>query len=156
QATATASSSLATPTHTSTPAGKTATPAATTTSAASGVLFSDGFEGSATGWQATGLWHLAAKSSCVSPGVHGGSKAYYYGADASSSYASDFAANEGTLTSPLISGAGDSVTLSFWYYRNVEAYAFRAMDQTSVQISEDDGATWTQVWERDGRDASEN
>jgi hypothetical protein len=55
----------------------------------------------------------------------------------------------------VISGLTSGSTLHFWFWRHVESYSSGAYDQTHVQVSYNGGSTWTTVWTRDSRNASE-
>ncbi len=110
------------------------------------------FEGGLGNWTALGLWHLTTDSSCASPGFSSPFNALYYGEDSTCDYSTG-AANSGDLVSPAISGITSSSTLSFDYYRQVENY-FGDYDWTKVDVSDDDGASWSNVWSRNARNAS--
>jgi subtilisin len=117
------------------------------------VLLSENFEGDVSGWSASGLWHLANDTPCVSPGYKSATHSFYYGKESSCNYDTG-KRNSGTLTSPSVSGLGSSATLSFWYWREVESYN-GAYDKTYVQVSYNGGSTWSTVWYKDAKDASE-
>ncbi|MEM9487894.1 MAG: hypothetical protein AAGC55_02055, partial [Myxococcota bacterium] len=63
--------------------------------------------------------------------------------------------NSGSLTSPVVGPLGPASTLSFDYFRQVESYP-GSYDRTWVEVSDDGGATWTAVWQRDSSNPSEN
>lgn len=117
------------------------------------VLLSENFEGDVSGWSVSGLWHLANDTPCVTPGYKSATHSFYYGQESSCNYDTG-KKNSGTLTSPSISGLGSSIKLSFWYWREVESYN-GAYDKTYAQVSYDNGSTWTTVWYKDSKDASE-
>ncbi|MEM9293527.1 MAG: M36 family metallopeptidase, partial [Acidobacteriota bacterium] len=110
------------------------------------------FEGSTSGWSATGLWHQVTNSACASPGYSSATNAFYFGQDSSCNYDTG-AATAGNLISPPITGIESSSTLTFDYYRVVESFSGN-FDRTEVAISSDDGASWTNVWTRSSADAS--
>ncbi|MBI4053917.1 MAG: S8 family serine peptidase [Candidatus Doudnabacteria bacterium] len=117
------------------------------------VLLSENFEGDVSAWSASGLWHLANDTPCVTPGYKSATHSFYYGKESSCNYDTG-KKNTGALTSPSVSGLGSSIKLSFWYWREVESYN-GAYDKTSVQVSYDGGSTWTTVWYKDSKNASE-
>lgn len=146
-------------TYTISDGGATSNEATVSITVLSPVVFSETFESdpAAAGWTWSGLWHWANNTPCVSPGYKSATRGFYYGSESSCTYDTG-ARNSGTLTSRTISGvnAGTSAaTLSFWYWRQVESYN-GAYDKTSVQVSYDNGATWTTVWSKDSRNASES
>jgi Subtilase family len=106
------------------------------------------FEDGLAGWQATGLWHAAADGVCGPPGF---SAAAYYGRDAGCDYDTG-AANDGTLTSPEITGLTASSTLTFDFVRQVEGFAGGSFDRTLVEVVTAAGAT--AVFSRDSSDPS--
>jgi hypothetical protein len=110
-------------------------------------LFEENFEDGTAGWAATGLWHLAASSSCASPasGATSPPNAMYYGQDATCNYDTGLA-NTGTLTSPVITGIDADAVLRFNYFRRVESNAAATLDVTSVEIVV--GTTATTVFTR--------
>lgn len=103
----------------------------------------DEFETGATGWTATGLWHLANNSTCASPGYSSPTRAFYYGNDSTCTFNTG-ATNTGTLTSPPISGIDATSALSFDYRRGVESYSGN-YDRTFVEVIRSNG-TATTVW----------
>lgn len=115
-------------------------------------LFED-FEGDVSGWTTSGLWHLVSNSSC-SPGFNSASRAFYFGQDASCTYATGATAS-GTLTSPVITGVGTGSTLTFAFRRQVESFS-GDFDRTEVDVSANGGATWTEVFSRNSSNASAN
>ncbi len=149
-----AATATGTPTRTPT-ATPTATPTSTPTPTLGAAFFFDNFEGGVSGWTASGLWHLANSTSCVTPRYYSATHSFYYGQESTCDYAAGNVANTGSLTSPTISGLAGSVTLSFYYWRQVESYN-GAYDKTSVQVSYDGGVTWSTVWYKDSRNVSEN
>src|SRR5207244_3558171 len=118
------------------------------------VLYSENFEGDTTGWNAGSFWHLTSNTGCVSPGYQSAAHAFYYGGEPSCSYGTGTSPNNGTLTSPLIGGLYPSVSLSFWYWRQVESSSV-GYDSTSVQVSYNGGASWSTVWLENSRNPSE-
>jgi hypothetical protein len=110
-------------------------------------VFEETFEDGTTGWAATGLWHLAASSSCASPasGATSPPNAMYYGQDATCNYDTGLA-NTGTLTSPVITGIASDSVLRFNYFRRVESNTTATHDITSVEIVA--GTTVTTVFTR--------
>ena len=115
-------------------------------------LFDD-MESGVGGWTATGLWHQVSNSSCISPGYSSPTTSWYYGQDTSCNYNTG-SRNTGSLTSPEIKGITSDSTLSFKYWRQVESYS-GSYDRTYVEVSSDGGGTWTNVWHKDSRDASQ-
>ena len=77
----------------------------------------------------------------------------YYGKDASCSYATNPAPNEGSLTSPLIGGIDAGSTLTFSYWREVES-ANGHFDVTQAQILSDGGTELSTVFHLDSSDPS--
>jgi hypothetical protein len=62
---------------------------------------------------------------------------------------------KGELTSPSLSVTGGvSVTLSFWYWREVEWYAEGSFDKTYVQVKYG-SEVWQTVWELDSKTPSQ-
>ena len=113
----------------------------------------DDFETGAPGWTAEGLWHLVSNSNC-SPGFNSPVSAFYYGQDAGCTYDTG-AANAGSLTSPAITGVGANSTLSFAFRRQVESFN-GDFDRTIVEVSDDNGATFTAVLSLNASNASQN
>lgn len=109
------------------------------------VVFSDNMENGENGWTAVGtddLWHLS-EHRANSP-----THAWYYGNEDTRTYDTG-AANSGTLTSPPIELTTNAdVLLTFYEWSQVESSA--AFDRTRVQLSTDDGSTWTTVFESHG------
>jgi extracellular elastinolytic metalloproteinase len=101
----------------------------------------DTFEAGAVGWTTTGLWHLVNNSTCVTPSSTSGTRAFYYGQDATCNYNTGVA-NSGTLTSPAISGITSTSTFSFNSNRQVESFG-GAFDQTQVDVIRSSGAATT-------------
>jgi len=117
--------------------------------------FFDDLEGDTSGWTASGLWHLANDTACVSPGYNSATHSFYYGQEASCDYDTG-GTNSGTLTTPGITGlatGSNAATLSFYYWREVESYN-GAYDKTFVEVSYDGGSNWTTVWYKDSSDSS--
>jgi extracellular elastinolytic metalloproteinase len=116
--------------------------------------FVEEFETGATGWTATGLWHLAQNSTCAgagNPGFSSPTRAFYYGRDATCNYNSG-ATNTGDLTSPPISGIIASSVLTFDFFRRVESFS-QSFDRTTVDVIRSNG-TATTVFTRDSRNPS--
>ncbi|MGB2983583.1 MAG: right-handed parallel beta-helix repeat-containing protein [Candidatus Bipolaricaulia bacterium] len=114
---------------------------------AGGKIFYDDFE-IADGWAATGLWHRAENTPCVSPPYASPTHVYYYGNDATCRYATA-GANSGTLTSPVIDVSGlvpaSPLTIGWKYWREVESYN-GAFDKSWVEYKFDNQPGWTQIW----------
>lgn len=132
--------------------GSTSDSATVTVQSTNGGGINETFETGATGWTATGLWHLANNSTCASPGHSSPTRAFYYGQDSTCNYNTGVV-NSGTLTSPPISGLIGSSALSFNYFRRVESYPSGAFDRTFVEVIRSNG-TVTNVFDRDSRQAS--
>ena len=115
-------------------------------------LFYDDMESGATGWTATGLWHLSQGSTCASPGSSSGHGAWYFGQDSGCNYKASGTA-KGSLTSASIGGVTASSKLSFQYYRDVESSTSGSYDKTLVEVSSD-GSTWKTLWSKDSGDTS--
>ncbi len=113
------------------------------------------FEGGAGAWNGSGLWHLVTSSGCANPGYSSPVRAMYYGQDGSCDYDTG-ATTSGNLVSPQIAGITAGSTLAFDYFREVEFETSDAYDRTIVAVREVGGSTWTTVWSKDSRDASEN
>ncbi|MCG8424591.1 MAG: M64 family metallopeptidase [Proteobacteria bacterium] len=110
----------------------------------------DDFENGASGWTASGLWHLVADSQCGNPGYSSPTHAYYYGQDSSCSYDTG-SRTSGELISPVIVNIPPSSSFSFRYYRNVESYS-GSYDRTIVEVVTGSGTT--EVFSLDSRDTS--
>ena len=149
-------SPTATPTSSPTAtATATVTPTATGTPSGGGsTYFLDNLEGNTSGWSASGLWHLADNTTCVSPGYASQSHAFYYGQDSKCNY--DTGSATSALTSGVISGLPSGVTLSFSYWRQVEFYGNGSFDKTYVQVSYNGGLSWNAIWSEDSTKTSEN
>ena len=113
----------------------------------------DDFEGDVSGWSTTGLWSLISSSSC-SPGFNSPVRAFYFGVESSCTYDTGAIA-AGELVSPPITGIAADSTLTFSYRRQVESFS-GDFDRTAVDVSDDDGATWTQVFSLNSANASQN
>lgn len=107
------------------------------------VVFSDDMETGAGEWTTTGeLWHLS-EHRANSP-----THAWYYGDEETRTYDTG-AANSGTLTSPLIElTTNEDVLLSYHEWSQLEGSD--AFDRTRIQLSTDEGTTWTTVFETHG------
>ena len=114
---------------------------------------SDDFETGGPGWTADGLWHLVSNSNC-SPGFNSPVSAFYYGQDDGCTYET-FGINAGNLLSPLITGVGSNSTLTFAFRRQVESFN-GDFDRTIVEVSSDNGATFTPVLSLNATNASQN
>jgi extracellular elastinolytic metalloproteinase len=115
----------------------------------------DNFETGATGWAATGFWHLVTNSACGAPqpGFSSPTRAFYYGRDATCNYTTvGGGANSGTLTSPAIPAIAANSTLNFRYLRQVESFS-GAFDVTTVDVIRSNG-TVTNVFRLDSRNTS--
>ncbi len=119
-------------------------------------LFSDDMESAATAtnWTATGLWHLAASSTCATPGFASASKAFYFGQDTGCTYNTSKTV-KGTLTSRAISGITASSKLVFQYLREVEKSTSGSYDKTSVEVAVGASTTFKKIWSKDSKDASQ-
>ena len=115
---------------------------------------SESFDGTLQGWSTSGLWHRVNDSTCASPGYVSPLGAMYYGQDASCDYSTG-SGTAGDLISPVVSGITADSVLRFNYFRQVESYS-GSFDKTTVFVSADGGATWTQVFFLDSSTASEN
>lgn len=124
--------------------GLTSTTTVSFTVTAGGPLFSDNFEGTPA-WTFTGLWHKVTSSTCATPGHGSAVSALYYGRDAQCNYAPG-GTTTGTATSPSISGASASSTVSFKYFRQVESSSSGNYDITSLEAVS--GTTTTVLWTR--------
>ncbi len=109
------------------------------------VVFSDDMESGENGWSAVGtndLWHLS-EHRANSP-----THAWYYGDEDTRTYDTD-SANSGTLTSPPIDlSINTDVLLTFYEWSELESSA--VFDRTRVQLSTDEGTTWTTIFESHG------
>jgi hypothetical protein len=119
-------------------------------------LFSDDMESAQTAgnWTATGLWHLAANSTCATPGFASGANAFYFGQDAGCSYDTKKAV-KGTLTSRAIAGVTATSKLSFQFLRDVEKASSGSYDKTSVEVAVGASTTFKKLWSKDCKDASQ-
>jgi extracellular elastinolytic metalloproteinase len=111
----------------------------------------DSFETGAAGWTTSGLWHLASNTACAVPGFASPTHAFYFGQDATCSYATGAVAN-GSLTSPPISGVTNRSVFSFDYFRQVESFE-APFDRTFVEVIRSDG-TATTLFALDSRNPS--
>jgi extracellular elastinolytic metalloproteinase len=118
---------------------------------AAGGSLSDNFEGSTSGWTATGLWHLVNNTGCVTPGFSSPTHSFYFGLDTSCTYNSGAQAT-GRLTSPPIANITANSKLSFDHFREVEPFAGQ-FDRTTVEVIRSSGAATT-VFLRDSSNAS--
>lgn len=111
------------------------------------IAFSDDVENGAGEWTTQGtdeLWHISEHRS-NSP-----THAWYYGDEAKRTYDTG-SANSGTLTSPLIElSTNEDVLLTYYEWSELEGSD--AFDRTRVQISTDEGSTWTTVYETHNTD----
>ncbi len=115
--------------------------------------FSEDVENGENGWtlDPAGLWHIAENSSCIPPGYSSPTHAWYYGQEGDCDYSTG-SRTYGSLISPTISGITAQSALFFVYYREVEDTS--GYDITKVEASGDNGASWNQVWYKDGGDPS--
>jgi hypothetical protein len=113
-----------TPTITETP---------TTTPTAHPGTFYEDFESGASGWVATGLWHLTTKL------YNSSSHSMWYADDDLEHYDTG-GPNSGTLTSPPIQLEAGYTTLTFW--SREETDGTRYWDTRKVYITNDAGASW--------------
>jgi bacterial leucyl aminopeptidase len=111
--------------------------------------FRDDFEGAST-WTFSGQWHLTNNSSCLTPSSQSPTHALYFGTDSTCKY-NGLGRQQGTATSPAITGIKASSALTFKFFRKVEA-ANGQYDVTSVEIVTDTGTTT--VWTRSSANAS--
>ncbi|MBI4615900.1 MAG: matrixin family metalloprotease [Planctomycetes bacterium] len=102
---------------------------------------SETVEAGANGWAGTGFWHVVTQGSSPFVQVHGGTRSWWYGRDASGNY-DDGAANQGTLTSPPFQVPSNG-RLTYWSWEATEGGT--VFDVRFVQISTDGGATWTNL-----------
>lgn len=110
------------------------------------VVFSDNMESPANKWTVAGsdgkggsaLWHVSQRRSVSS------SHAQYYGQESTGNYDTG-AVNFGTITSPVIDLSSIvGAELSFQHYLDTEGFA--PFDKATVEVSKDDGTTWTPVF----------
>lgn len=116
------------------------------------VLFSDGFEGGSGAWTATGLWNLeSATDPCGAARAPfpDGTRCAYYGIDGVCNYDTVGVANAGALVlaAPVaIPASTPTAWLHFWQYVQVEGdVCFSLYDLSYVDVSTNNGATWTNV-----------
>ncbi|MFC2078200.1 hypothetical protein ACFLTM_05260, partial [Candidatus Bipolaricaulota bacterium] len=117
--------------------------------------FTDDVEGGSNGWAIGGadaaVWQIVEKRS------HSPTHAWWFGNPTRGDYYGGSVAVSGTLTSPEIPvDPGRVAILTFWHWRHVEAATGRrsSRDITEVLVTYD-GATYSQLWRMDSRDASE-
>jgi hypothetical protein len=110
-------------------------------------------EGGSSGWTATGLWHQAQSSGCVSPAYASPVTAWYFGQASSCNYATG-STTSGSLTSSTISGISASSQLSFKYLREVESLSYGSYDETRVEVAAAGSDEWQVVWSKSCKDAS--
>ncbi len=110
-------------------------------------VFYDDMEAGDNGWAAVSLagtikWHRIAEPTC-SPSASSPSASWYFGTDATCSFA---ATNRvaGRLISPPVFDLVENAELSFHWRKGTECTSCD-YDKATVQISADQGATWTQV-----------
>ncbi len=106
------------------------------------IVYNDDMEQGAGEWTTLGtddLWHLS-EHRAKSP-----THAWYYGDEEKRNYDTG-GANNGTLTSPVIELTTNADVL-LTYYEWSQLEGSEAFDRTRVQISTDEGATWTTVFE---------
>jgi subtilisin family serine protease/PKD repeat protein len=111
-----------------------------------GTLFRDDFEAGAGNWTVEGsdgaggpaLWHLSTHR-FASP-----SNAFYYGKESTLTYDTG-ARNFGSITSvPIDLGQAQDTGLAFAHYLRTEN--FSPFDTARVQVSSDDGASWSDLY----------
>ncbi len=109
------------------------------------IVFEDDMESGEGDWTTAGidqLWHLS-ESRSNSP-----THAWYYGDETKHNYDTG-TGNNGTLTSPPIELTTNAdVLLTFYEWSQLESSA--SYDRTRVQLSTDEGVTWTTVFESHG------
>ncbi len=96
-------------------------------------------EGDTTGWQHGGtndLWHVSTRD------FHSPNHSFYSGSESGGSYTNNM---DAWLMSPIVV-IGDNAQLSFWTRYDLE----NSWDFGYVEISTDDGNTWTQLGEITG------
>ena len=104
-------------------------------------LFEDA-ESGGPGWSATGLWRIVDDSSlCWQAGS--GAHLWWYGDPATCTY--DVGTTRGELTSPPFFVPPNAI-LSFWSWEETEGDGL-VWDRRIVQISVNDGVTWTSVYQ---------
>jgi bacterial leucyl aminopeptidase len=111
--------------------------------------YTENFEG-ALAWTATGAWHLANNSACLSPSSQSPTHAMYFGSESTCTYAGTGRV-QGAITSPVIDSIKGASTLSFKYVRKVEA-ATGTYDITTVEVLT--STATTVVWTRSSLNAS--
>jgi len=108
------------------------------------IIYSDDMESGTNGWTidspiATNLWHQSNRRAS-SP-----STSWYYGQELTGNYETG-AANQGSITSPIIDLAGVSgAELSFDHWMQTENLS--PWDTGTVQVSDDGGSSWTSLAE---------
>jgi outer membrane protein assembly factor BamB/subtilisin family serine protease len=114
---------------------------------ASNAPYTDDFEGSVQGWQASGFWHRVQQGVSPYPEAHSPARSFWYGQDATGDYDSG-APNAGNLTSPPIAVPGPDYVLTFWSWYQTETSG-TGWDQRLIQISTD-GTNFTTVAQLSG------
>ena len=123
------------------------TVSATTTSGT--LIFSDDMESGGGNWTASSgsLWHISRHR------YSSFAKSWYYGTEGIWNYNTGLNKNSGSLVSTQIDlSSVTDCSLSFKYWREVEYYASKNYDVTSVKVSYDN--TTATVWYKSSDDAS--
>ncbi len=110
-------------------------------------FFADDIESGVNGWAAegvpapNGLWHVSARRS------YSAGNAWYYGQEATGDYFTGVGAvNSGSLESqPIDLNYATSAVLTFWTWHQTETQDPANYDQKYVEISTNDGASWTEL-----------
>jgi len=117
-----------------------------------GVIFKE--ENFASGWEMTGLWHIATDIP-QTPSVEAPSAAYNKGVYPNCDYDTGNR-TYGYLTSPEIDVSrypGSMLRVQFIHWREVESYETYKYDLTFVEVSFD-GSQWKRIWEKSSADGS--
>jgi hypothetical protein len=142
--------------HSSTPVTITVTASSSTST----VFYSQNFDsGSATGWtvassNSTVKWHLANNCAGVNP--HASGYAVWYGNNSTCNYATGTTANNGTVTTPVVSGTPHGAyKVTFLAKRGVESCTNGCTnDRTYVEVNFQDGGGWRRIWYADAGHAN--
>lgn len=99
------------------------------------IFFNDAESGT-NGWTLSGQWHLTT-GNFKSP-----NHSWWYGQESTGNYNTGNVRNSGYLTSPPISlSAGSNLSFMSWYQTETGT----AYDKKTIQISTDNGSTWTSL-----------